>query len=707
MARLQIRFHVRCPKRKSLLIFLMVFSVVLFVGIASTVYLILIPAQKVSAAVSAIMATLETLRIDLESKSLVNLDAHVAGLNYQLGVIDAEVGRYDFLSQIEFTRGYYQNLQLVREMATQGQHLVTTALPELKVILKAAGYQVENNADTESIGEATDGASNIELAEAVPEGTEIKEEGENVQGIIRELPRLVKLYDQLEPEIFELIATFNKIDVKYVPAVGETNLQSKLITAKQVTAEFPSISAQLKQTLGILPQLLGSESPADYLVVYQNEKEIRASGGLLSAYGSMTIDKGELASDISATDMWDLEGYVSWTLGKDTGYRNIYGQNALMNSGCGSTYLRAQDAGIYPDLHVSLDMFKDYYDIAHKNNPKKYPGYDHVVIVNTFFASDIISLVEPLEVEGIQIDSQTAAKVIFGETSTQPFDPAIRKEFVGKVATALQEKFKLLSAADFTRVVQMFIRTAQAKNIAFYSKDAAAQAYFDNLGLSGRTEKNFAGDYFQLSEAQNCSLKSNFYLYDTVTQNINIDDAGNIKKDVSIEWVNEKVYDPKEPHVISNSASFRYRAWVRLYMPKGSDVLSSDGLRKSYNFYRPVEYFDEKMGYFASDNVIWFDHRRNRASDPIRKHTLNVSYTLPENLKYDPNAGGYRLLLQKHPGKKDERYIINIDQAGVKTSTEVRLDRDKVISYRDGVISVANYDTRLDDYFNLMESLKQ
>lgn len=685
------KLRIDLRKHKPLLILLFSISIGLIVLAASAIYFVVIPARKVTTAVQSISNTVALLRTDLESKDLTKLDSYVADVKRELDVVNTEVARYEFLKNLDATKGYYQNLQILRELSDKSQVLITDILPELKLILSASGYIVD----------AAD-------AQTLPDPEVINQEGneEQIKGFIRELPRVIRLYDQVEVQITDLIAVFNRLDPDYIPNIGTSGIKEKVIKAQNLTSEFPVISTQLKEILGVLPTLLGSDAPASYLIVYQNEKEMRASGGLLSAYGNLVIDKGELGDDITATDMWDLEGYTSWTLGRDVGYRNIYGQNALMNFGCGSSYLRAQDSGIYPDLHLVMDMFKDYYDLANRNNPKKYPGYDHIVILNTFFASDIISLVEPLEVEGQTITSDNAAKVIFGETSSQPLDPAIRKEFIGKVATALKDKLNELSADDFPRIVQMLIRTMQAKNIAFYSKQADVQTYFDNLGISGRIEKTFEGDYFHLNEAQNCSLKSNFYVYDTVTQNISINETGEIRKDVGVEWVNEKIYDPKEPYIISNSISFRYRAWVRLFMPQNSKVIKTNGLEKSLYFYRPVEYFDDKMQKQISDNVIIFDHRRLTQYDPIKRWNLDVSYSLPETLRYS-DAGGYRMLLQKHPGKNAERYIININDKGAITSTDFTLDRDKVLTYRSGVISVENFDTRLDEYYDLMENLKQ
>lgn len=653
---------------------------ILIVGLA---YFAIIPGITIKNAMNELVGVGVQLQADLDAKRVTDFSTYLGRIDEQLNIVNAEIDKFDFLRDIPSTEGYYKNLQVIKQISSKSNSLLAEVSPDLDTIFESAGYKSGDTTESES--------------------------GNEVGGIISELPRIVTLYQDKEEEILDLLSTFNKIDPNYIPDVVTGGIKTKVIQIQKVTADFPVLSAQLKDTLSMLPELLGAESPTKYLVIYQNEKEMRSSGGLLTAFGNLTIDKGVPGDDISSTDMLLLENYVSGYLGIDVGYRNIYGQDVLMNSygnSCGSSYLRAQDSGIYPDLNVSIDMFKDYYDKANKYNKKQFPDYDHIVIINTFFASDIISLVEPLEVEGQTITSENAAKIIFGETSSQSIsDPATRKEFIGKVASALKDKFNQLTAADFPHIVQILIKTIQAKNLAFYSENKEAQAYFDELGLSGRIEKNFAGDYFHLNEAQNCALKANFYVYDTVTKNITINEAGDIRKDISIEWVNEKVWDAAEENIYSASFNFRYRAWIRLFMPQGSKVVKTDGYEKSLWLYWPVQYFDKKMQKEVSDNIIYFDHRRLFPTDPVRKYNLNVSYTLPESLRYSETSG-YRLLLQKHPGKKAERYIININDKGSLTTADFVLDRDKVLTYQNGIISVTNFDTRLDQYYDLMEAMK-
>ena len=48
--------------------------------------------------------------------------------------------------------------------------------------------------------------------------------------------------------------------------------------------------------LEVAPQLLGADQPRTYLILVQNEEELRATGGFISAAGRVTLDAGQIVS---------------------------------------------------------------------------------------------------------------------------------------------------------------------------------------------------------------------------------------------------------------------------------------------------------------------------------------------------------------------------------------------------------------------------
>lgn len=684
----------RWKRNKALLItFLGMLLAVMGFGI----YAVLLPAHRVLNSANRISENINALTTDLGGKDLSGIDDYVISIQSELESIHQEIDKYEFLANLSFTKGYYENLQVVQILTNQSKSLLDQALPELKVVLGSMGYitEAENGAETKADTDNTE------------------EEAADISAVIKELPELVTLYEDLEPEILEMVETFGQINPEYIPSLGDKDYRGTVVSAQKLAADYPSVSSQLKETLSALPDLLGATETTSYLLILQNENEMRASGGLVSAFGVVNIDKGEIAGDISVTDTWDLYYDVingGYLYQAPNGYQNIYGQRLLMERGCGAAYLRPQDSGIYPDLNVSMNMFADYYDAARASNPSKYPEYDHIITLNTMFASDLVSFIQPLEIKDdkgktIKITAENLSEAIFDQTSTAYFDPSSRKSFIGEVATVAQEKVNSLQAEQFPEIFKTMISTMQAKNIAFASKNDNIQDYFDSLGISGRVEKNFDGDYFMFSEAQVCALKSNSAIKNEVTQNITIQQNGLVSKDVKVRWYNDTVYDPdKHLGVLTIYQNHLYRAWIRFFTPEGTEFTSTDGYERSRYIYYPQTYVSDVMERETSDNVIWYDYRRNTESDPPTEYDLNISYTLPGEINYEED-GSYRMLIQKHPGKREEKYTINVNHDGKVTSTELRLTRDMVVTYRNGIISVEAYDQRLDEYADLIDNL--
>lgn len=686
------------PAKRRRLVYKVAMFIFVFLVISALFFLaryVIAPSLRIYSYVSDIKSNVKSLANDFSNKNLSNLDIYLQNLDDNIYKINAEFDNFDFLKTLEATKGYYNNFQILKEILQKTSSLVLGVFPDLKNVMASSGFDVDVN-------------------KVLP--PEEKSESENEEHdtfnlIMGELPLYLEIYDRSLPKILEITELFKSIDQNYVPELPGFSFRDDLLSIQSVLEDFPETSKKMVEFIKYVPALIGSETPVDYLVVLQNESELRGSGGLLTAYGNMRLEKGDFGDGISFIDMWDLqfdlwklvEYGLIWRMPID----NIYGQSYLMNTGCGATESRAQDVGMYPDLYRSLYMFKPYYDLALQYNDyleNKYHPYQHMVIVNHAFAEKLLALVQPLEVEGFgMVTADTLFDFIKSDSDNQEkysgFDPN-RKQIVGKIAKEVKNKLFNLPIEKMPELISTLINLFMAKDISFASDDANMQAFFDQYGLTARTYNNSKGDYFQLNEAQNCALKLNKFVKNTVSHDVYIDPDGRIRKNIFVHWTQGTVYNESLYFQYSPTLQWAYRSWVRLFMPEGSYNINSDGLEKSrtlgYLWYNPIEYFDDVMQKYTSDNIIQFDHRRLSESDPIAVQALTVSYNLPDSINYNTD-GEYSLVLQKHPGKSwGEKHQITVHINGTEIYTEVVLDRDKIITYKDGIIKVDNLDKRLD-----------
>jgi len=61
---------------------------------------------------------------------------------------------------------------------------------------------------------------------------------------------------------------------------------------------------------GVAPQLLGADRPRTYLLLFQNEDELRATGGFVSAVGRATIDAGKIIS-LTVEDSYAVDDFTT------------------------------------------------------------------------------------------------------------------------------------------------------------------------------------------------------------------------------------------------------------------------------------------------------------------------------------------------------------------------------------------------------------
>lgn len=600
------------------------------------------------------------------NENISAIDRNVAGIQEELTKLENEIDNLSYLRYVPLLNQYYENALIGKELIVEMDNFINIHYADARQLLAS---EVSN--------------SFVE---------------KDISYYVSQIPEYLDLYISVESDLSNILEVASKINTEALPIISESNKQ-RIDSLKRISQNYELISNNAVDAIKNVPDLLGFEEETTYLVVLQNEAEMRASGGLLTAYGTVTFQNGELIGEISLEDTWTLENYVS-SIGGLYKYPHIYGQLTLFFQGCGDTAIaRAQDVNMYPDLYWSMQAFADYYDVANANNPTLFPDYDHIVILNFAFAEELLEIVQPLEVDGFgTVTADTLFEFIKNDTDdpTLSFSPE-RKRILGEIANALKDKFFSLEPSELVNVSAILIESFQKKNVALATDDPAMQRFFDRHQLSGRVDKTFQGDYFHLNEAQNCSLKLNKFVRNEVTQNILIDDSGTISKDINVYWENPQVYNESLKLQYDIKGDFTYRAWVRVFTPLGTEDFQTDGLiRSGFVYYIPEEYNDDVVQKSISDNVIQFDHRRLTVQDPIPTEELNISYELPFTQTVS-KKNPYEMLIQKHPGKSwGEMYTVNITWNGKTSSTNFILEKDVVLSFDGETTTLREFNTSLD-----------
>ncbi|MCS7317418.1 MAG: DUF4012 domain-containing protein [Candidatus Dojkabacteria bacterium] len=632
-----------------------------------------------------------TILTDIDNKNLSNIDVYLTYFENLINELMQELSVYDFFGEIELTKGYHRNFIILKDILIGFARLVREVYYVTQNIL------VLNEFDL--------GLNMYEMQHLVSVD---QKKNDIFFEVVRNLPRYVDAYQKIYPNILELIQKFNSIDLSYLPETSNFNIREKVDRIKHFLTTFAEHNEDIVQFMSSFSEFVGSNKKVHYLVIFQNETEMRGSGGLLTAFGILQVENGKIINNFEVKDTWKPQ-YDIWNYGVYVGLNNIYGQNFLMNYGCGATELRIQDSGMYPDAAHSIELFLAFYDRLRSILPHKYPHYDHVILLNMNFVESILKIIGEIEFEDRKVTAELLFDFIKEESDSDEYlySGKERKQIIGDLTEVIHQKIVTLSFDTILELVDSIVMSIKARDISIYTKNDSLMRFLDFYQMSGRFEKEYIYDYLHVNEAQNCALKMNKFLRNHIEQNIYINQDGTIKKDISVRWLQEKVYQPWMIKQYPSTINFLYRAWVRIVIPYDSINVVSDGFYKSsFLKYVPVVYHDHVFNKLVSDNVIRFDHRRFSYEDPPRKHDLNVSYVLSHRLNFFNTNNLYRLLLQKHPGKSWEIYKINISYDNKNFSVEFILDQDKEVTFDGKSISIKNYRNKLDWILDLTHNVR-
>jgi len=187
--------------------------------------------------------------------------------------------------------------------------------------------------------------------------------------------------------------------------------------------------------------------------------------------------------------------------------------------------------------------------------------------------------------------------------------------------------------------------------VLIYVLEESSQNAVEDFGIGGAIDRDFEDDYLHINDANLGGRKSNLYVKQEVAQEIKVTKDGSVEKTVTITYNNPEKHDGWLNSVLPN--------WVRIYVPKGSELISFDGVEDS-----PDSYEEFNKTVFAG----FFELR------PEGLAKVTVRYKLP----FKADGDEYKLYIQKQPGTDAPLYTISID----KQNEEFFLRTDKELKFK-------------------------
>lgn len=482
----------------------------------------------------------------------------------------------------------------------------------------------------------------------------VKSGPERVTQAVNMLNKSLPFLDKAEVHLTKAADLVKDIDAgKYPDAFRGKSVRKNVELIKDFMLGAAVAVKDGKSALALAPQALGITSPKNYLLLFQNDKEIRPTGGFITAYATLTIKNGQVSATTS-DDIYRLdEKLLNVCLTKIC---PLAPPPPIVRylpevSGKPRTAWSMRDSNISPDVPTAAGEFERMYKLLGEGLP-----YDGIIYIDTAVVERLIGVTGPIDVLGTTYSAQTDKRcncpnVIYELESYAEIASKGEKDRKAILGVLMQQILARSIGADIEKLPQLIeavARLANHKHIMFYMHEPSLQKALSRLNWTGEI-KDYDGDYLHINDSNFAGGKSNLYVGQTVAQEISIQNDGTINKKIVIEYKNPEPFD-----IWLNGIN---RDYVRFYVPKGSKLISARGSEDAV-------LTAEDLGKTVFESFIQVRPQNTRK--------LEIEYSLPFKAR-----GEYKLMIQKQPGAGDFRYKIKLNG---KEVADFNLEQDTVLN---------------------------
>lgn len=469
----------------------------------------------------------------------------------------------------------------------------------------------------------------------------------------------VETLDKVTPKIGEIgekVAVLGKeldsIDPnRYPEKLGSVVIRSRLGRVKDIFAQSAELFVEAQPLLKKFPDLLGNKGSKTYLVLFQNDAELRATGGFITAYALFSIDKGKMKV-IKADDIYRLD---------ESKKTSPVAPRPLLDYHVDVSKYQLRDSNLSPDFVVSMKEFENLV----KETRADLPTFDGIVAIDTHVLVSAIKILGEFNVYGRSFSADTDSrcdcpKAVYEleDYSTRPvaYVRADRKDIIGVLMyQILQRSLGVSPSKYWGKLFQMFLTEAKEKHILFYLHDEEAQKGMEAVNFAGRIVP-YEGDYLSINDVNFAGAKSNIFVKHEVKQEISVDGSGHIIKTITIEYKNPSPGSNCNLEAGQLCLNGVLRNWLRVYVPQGSSLVEMKGTQV-----KPVVY--DELGKTVFEGFL--------KVNPQGQAEVRLTYKLPDSFK---KGDTYPLLIQKQPGtdgylysifyngREVEKFILNEDK---------------------------------------------
>jgi hypothetical protein len=609
--------RVKNSKHRILKIVGIFFAVIILVCVFLffTAYL---PGKELMSQVESTKSEVQKLQQSVSDKDLDQIKINLTNLKNHLVLIESSYSKLKLVGSLPIINNYYkdgqQTLIIAKNSLETGDILVQVVEP-YKDFLGIKGGATSSTQTTE----------------------------DRIEFLTQSIEGLVPYFDTIEEKIAQIKTSLNQIDAsRYPEEFKGIQIKSNITKAQELVDQGYQLVKDGKPLVSKVSWLLGKDAPRKYLMIFQNDGELRPSGGFWTAYSTLTISKGKVTPG-NASNIYDLDDKLN---------SKVVAPRLIKSYHINVPYLTLRDSNLSPDFPTDAQIFLEQYTKAMGSKDK----FDAVVAIDTQILVDLVKVLGKLDT---RVGTFTAnpdkrcdgcPQIIYELQwmSGRPRDyiEKNRKDFMNPLMSALLANVMGAEKNKMASIVQTFFKNVNEKHVMAYFPDQEMQKIGNLANITGKivdTDKSV--DYLHLNDANFASAKSNIFITQKIKHEITIKNGIATHK-ISVTYTNPTAgsnCNLEKGDLCLNAST--YRDLFRFYTPTGSKLIKMTGSEV------------ETVQYEELNKQVFEGFYGN-------KFGLNPKSNIKTSIEYTSGAtigSTYSLLLQKQPGTKAIEYDLTIN----------------------------------------------
>lgn len=442
-------------------------------------------------------------------------------------------------------------------------------------------------------------------------------------------------------------------------------LKNSLVTIQKMRAEeelprrvlsklesLEPILLPFQNTVDALPAIFGLEEKKTYLVLFQNNMELRPGGGFIGSYGLLTLEEGKV-KEFTVHDVYDADGRLTVHVEPPYGLRRYLG----------ASHWFLRDSNFAIDFPQNAKQAMTFLELETGQK------VDGVIGVDTTFLQQILQATGPVTVpdykevvsaENFYLRTQTHAEKDFFPGSTQ------KKDFLRSLLTALQEKLKHQDGVNYQMLISKIGESIRQKHVLFFFADESTQQLFavNNLSASlwdARIQESFTYlDFLGVIDANVGINKANYYMKRSIDYKVVWDTKNKLTTTATIMYENTSKRD--------SPFGGDYKNYVRFVLPANvqlKDVTVNGVKQQTIDAVTDPEVFTADD--FEAPDGLEIENSQAQGKEVFgflvlvptgQSRTVAITYEASPIISAADPMFAYDLRIFKQPGTGDDPYSL-------------------------------------------------